>query len=80
MNKELLEKYCKNACTEEELSSVLEWFEESARTPEGKALLFKIWEELPDEEGNLKINFDFILDRIHHKVNLTQSKKLLRES
>ena len=27
MNKELLEKYCSNCCTEEELSSVLEWFE-----------------------------------------------------
>jgi ferric-dicitrate binding protein FerR (iron transport regulator) len=80
MNKELLEKYCSNCCTEEELSSVLEWFEESARTPEGKALLFKIWEELPDEESNFKINFDFILDKIHHKVNLGQSKKLLEEA
>jgi transmembrane sensor len=80
MNKELLEKYCSNCCTEEELSSVLEWFEESTRTPEGKALLFKIWEELPDEESNFKINFDFILDKIHHKVNLGQSKKLLEEA
>ena len=80
MNKELLEKYCTNSCTEEELSSVLEWFEGSARTPEGKALLFKIWEELPNEESNIQINFDFILDKIHHKVNLGQSKKLLEEA
>ena len=50
MNKELLQKYCSNSCTEEELSSVLVWFEKSARTSEGKSLLFKIWEELPDEE------------------------------
>ena len=80
MNKELIEKYCKNACTEEELSSVLEWLEKSARTPEGKALLFKIWEELPDEDNNIKMNFDLILDKIHHKVNLDQSKKLLEEA
>jgi transmembrane sensor len=80
MNKELLEKYCKNACTEEELSSVLEWFEGSAGTPEGKALLFKIWEELPDDDGNLEVNFDLLLDRIHHEVNLTQSKKLTYET
>jgi ferric-dicitrate binding protein FerR (iron transport regulator) len=80
MNKELLEKYCNNACMAEELSSVLEWFEGSVRTPEGKALLFKIWEELPDEESDLKINFDFILDKIHHKVNMAQSKKLLEEA
>jgi transmembrane sensor len=80
MNKELLEKYCSNCCTDEELSSVLEWFEESARTHEGKSLLFKIWEELPDEESNLQIDFDFILDKIHHEVNLAQSKELLEEA
>jgi transmembrane sensor len=78
MNKELLEKYCNNACTHDELSSVLEWFVESARTSGGKDLLFKIWEELPDEDNNLGINFDFILDKIHHKLNLTHSKELLK--
>lgn len=80
MNKELLEKYCKNTCTGEELSSVLEWFGVSAGTPEGKTLLFKIWEEMPDEESNLQITFDSILDKIHHKVNLAQSKKLLNKA
>jgi transmembrane sensor len=80
MNKELLEKYCNNCCSEEELSTVLSWFEESARTAEGKSLLFKIWEELPVEESKHKTDFDFLLDRIHHKINLTQSKKLLEIS
>jgi ferric-dicitrate binding protein FerR (iron transport regulator) len=80
MNKELLKKYCSNCCTEEELSSVLAWFEESARTSGGKSLLFKIWEDLPDEDCNLKINFDLLLDRIHHEVNLAQSKKLLEKA
>jgi len=80
MNIELIEKYCKNTCTGEELRSVLEWFEKSARTPEGKALLLKIWEELPDDDNNIKMNFDLILDKIHHKVNLDQSKKLLEEA
>lgn len=80
MNKELIEKYCSNCCTEEELSSVLAWFEESAKTSEGKSLLYKIWEEVPDEDSNLDLNFDLLLDRIHHEVNLTQSKKLLQIS
>jgi ferric-dicitrate binding protein FerR (iron transport regulator) len=80
MNKKLLQKYCSNCCTDEELSFVLTWFEESARTTEGKALLFKIWDELPDEDSNLKVDFDLLLDRIHHEVNLTQSKKLLQIS
>lgn len=77
MNKELLEKYCSNCCTKEELNSVLVWFKESAGTSEGKSLLFKIWEELPYEDINLKTDFDFLLDRIHHEVNLSESNKLL---
>jgi ferric-dicitrate binding protein FerR (iron transport regulator) len=80
MNKELLEKYCNNTCTDEELSSVLEWFVGSVRTPGGKDLLLKIWEELPDEENNLGINFDSILDKIHHKLNLTHSKEILEKA
>lgn len=80
MNKELLNKYCKNTCSEEELGSVLEWFEGSAGTSEGKVLLLKVWEELSEEEGNLHINFDLILDKIHHEVNLSEAKRLLAES
>lgn len=80
MNKELLEKYCRDTCTEEELSFVLEWFEASSETPAGKALLSEIWEELADEDVNLQIDFDSILDKIHHKVNMSQSKKLLEEA
>ncbi len=80
MTKELLEKYCNNTCTGEELSSVLEWFEGTARTSEGKALLFKIWEDQPDEMMNLKLDFDIVLDKIHHEVNLLQSKKLLEKA
>jgi transmembrane sensor len=80
MDKELLEKYFKNACTEEELNSVLEWFEWSARSPEGKALLSKIWEEMHAEESGQKADFDLILDKIHHKINLKQSEELLEKS
>ena len=79
MDKELIEKYCCNSCTEEELKSVLEWFKESAGTSEGKSLLLKVWEGFPDKSDNLKVNFDLLLDRIHHKVNLEQSKKFLDE-
>lgn len=80
MNKELLGKYCNNQCSEEELISVLEWFKGPVRSSEGKELLFKIWEELTDEEEDIKINFDLILDKLHHKVNLAQSKEFLEKS
>ena len=80
MERKLLEKYCNNSCTEEELNVVLNWFEESAGTPEGKRHLFEIWEELVDKEENIKVNFDLLLDKIHHEVNLSQSKKLLQQA
>jgi transmembrane sensor len=78
MNKELLKKYCNNTCTEEELSSVLEWFDGPSGTSEGKSLLFKVWDELPDDNNNPETNFDILLDKIHHEVNLSQSELLLQ--
>ena len=80
MNKELLEKYCKNACTGEELSSVLVWLEESARTSEGKSILYEIWEELADDDSDDTTNFDLLLGKIHHEINLTNSKELLQKA
>jgi transmembrane sensor len=78
MNKELLGKYCDNRCTKEELPLVLAWFQESAGTSEGKALLFRFWEELQTGEEESSINFKLLLDRIHHEINLNRSKELLR--
>jgi hypothetical protein len=74
MNKGLLRKYCNNSCTNEELETVLEWFKESADKPEGKTLLLGIWEEQEIEEINPDVNFDLIIDRIHHKINLKLEK------
>jgi transmembrane sensor len=80
MNKELLEKYFSNCCTEEELDSVLVWFKESARTAEGKSQLFKLWEDLSDEDVIDENNYNQLLGRIHHEINLSQSKSLLEEA
>jgi len=80
MNKELIEKYCKNTCTGEELGFVLDWFKKTAGTSEGKALLSEIWEELPEEDDNIKTDFDLILNKIHHEVNINQSKKILEKT
>ncbi len=77
MNKGLLDKYCNNTCTDRELLTVLDWFRESSMTGEGKSMLFKVWEELHEDDVSPEINFDLILDSIHHKVNLNQSKTTL---
>jgi ferric-dicitrate binding protein FerR (iron transport regulator) len=80
MNIELLEKYCKNKFTTEELTSILEWLELSSTSLEGEELFFKLWEDLPNEDACLNIDFDGLLDKIHHKVNLDQSKMLLEQA
>jgi transmembrane sensor len=77
MNRELLEKYCNDRCTQEELLSVLEWFKKTAGTSESKSLLFNKWEELPEEDNSGRINYDRLLDSIHHEINLSRAKKLL---
>ena len=79
MNKELIEKYFKNKCSKVELITVLEWFENTAWTTNGKSFLFNAWEEMADEEEKQTTDFDHILHRIHHQVNLNKTEDLLNE-
>jgi ferric-dicitrate binding protein FerR (iron transport regulator) len=68
MKAELLNKYFNNSCTEAELKSVLNWFEESAGTPEGKLELHRLWESISPEDENVLINYDLLLERIHNRI------------
>jgi len=74
MNRELLSKYFSNRCTEEELRTIIDWFASDADTAEGRNLLHDFWEEILTDEKELPADYDGILDRIHHKVNLTHSE------
>ncbi|NLI24012.1 MAG: FecR family protein [Bacteroidales bacterium] len=76
MNIELLRKYFSNRCTQEELQTLLEWFTSGAETTEGRNLLYTYWEEIQADEEELPANYEGILDRIHHKVNLIHTKTL----
>jgi len=80
MNIELLEKYCFDRCNEEELHAVLQWFENTAGTPEGKALLHKLWDEIPDADDTHAADFGSLLNKIHHEVNMRQAGKLMQLS
>jgi len=76
MDKRLLEKYFRNECNEQELDLVLSWFTDSADSADGKAILYRIWEELPEDGIDNKVDFDSILNRIHHEVNVHRTKQL----
>jgi len=80
MNKELIRKYLDNRCNTEEMDQVVAWFSEKADPEGGKELLNGIWEGLSDDPGECQADFDSILNKIHHKVNLYQAEKLMAVS
>jgi transmembrane sensor len=75
MDKEILRKYLTDCCSEEELSSFIEALNKDPEKDELKKELFFLWEGLPDKDFGNKPDFEFILDRIHHQINLSGSPK-----
>jgi ferric-dicitrate binding protein FerR (iron transport regulator) len=76
MDKEILRKYLTNCCSEDELSSIIEGFEKDPEKDELKKELFLLWEELPDKDFSNKPDFELILDRIHHHINLSEAQNM----
>lgn len=76
MEKEILKKYLTNCCSEEEFFSFIEAFKKDPEKDELKKELFLLWEELPDKDLDNKPDFELILDRIHHQINLSESQKM----
>ena len=79
MNNELIIKYFRNNCSEEELIAVLAWFEKLAETTDGKSILFNTWEEMADDEKQTP-DLENILHQIHHQVNLKKTEGILSDS
>ena len=77
MDKKLLEKYLNNNCSIEELNIIMSWFRDSVHTAEGKAILYRIWDELPENKLDIKADFDTLLCKIHHEINLKKSRELI---
>ena len=80
MDKKLVENYLNNQCSNGELDIVLDWFSKSAHTADGEALLYNIWENLSKQEMGVRPDFDIILSKIHHEINLRQTKTFIEES
>lgn len=78
MNKELLEKYLSNNCNEQELTLILTWFKDNGGTTECKELLQQIWEGNSDKASGDDVEYESLLHKIHHQINLMHSKELLQ--
>lgn len=80
MDKKLLEKYLNNNCSEEELEIVLNWLINSGSLNECTNLLYSLWNEIHEEDAGSAADFEKILHKIHHEINVRDSKSLMEEA
>ncbi len=78
MIKENLIKYLNNACSEKEFEEIVQWIQENSLTRGSRGRAFEDWKAfIPDPEKKDEKKYQAILDKIHHEINLNQSKKHL---
>jgi len=75
MNIELLKKYFNNNCSPEEVDIVVEWFKTNAGDSKGRSVLKQLWNEMEEDEVN-DVDFDQLLDKIHHKINIQNTQNI----
>ena len=76
MNKELFTRFINNKCTPEEIDRVVKWLQNEAGTIDGKAILRQIWNDFPKADIPSTIDYERILDSIHHDISLSRSDKI----
>jgi len=75
MREELLIKFLNNRCTEKEVDEVLNWFKSEASSLKGKKVIENDWNLYSEEEDfSLIKDYDALLDKIHHKINIETIK------
>ncbi len=78
MNKELLNKYLNNNCTEQEFDDVVRWINENALDEESRAMNFELWNtiEEPKEKNNTEL-YNKLFDKIRQKIQPERSGKII---
>ncbi len=74
MNIDLLKKYFSNNCSADEVEEIVLWFKNNAGGVNGRTILKRLWDEIEESEVK-KVNFENLLDKIHHRINIENSKK-----
>lgn len=81
MTKELLEKFLNNSCTDGEVDEVIKWISTKALNNDSKNLGFQDWKSYEEDENVTdKENFRSLLDEIHHKIDIDNSKQRMLDS
>ena len=76
MNKELFTRFINNECTTEDIDRVVKWLQNGAGTIDGKAIIRQIWNDFPQTNIPHSIDYERILDSVHHDISLSRSDKI----
>ncbi|WP_423126964.1 FecR family protein [Gaoshiqia sp. Z1-71] len=75
MKKELLIKYLKNNCTNDEFDEIVGWIETEALKKDAKSWSFDQWTKFkPDLKKKDECKFNALLYKIHYEINLKYRK------
>ncbi len=80
INIELIKKYFKHKCTEEEKEKVKSWFDEPSLEKKLKYMLRDQWEEIDPDTQKIDVDSGRILDIIHHKLHKKEWKVIYTQS
>ncbi len=73
MNKEILTKYLKNSCSDDDFEQLATWLKKEAWKKEGMNWSLDHWKMVePDMKKKDEKKYRVLLDQIHHKINLTE--------
>ena len=74
MTKETFIKYLQDKCTEQEFEKFLLWIREESSESSEIGMIQEIWDEFEPEAGPVeKIKYARLLDKIHHRINITSN-------
>ena len=71
-----IKDYFEGDFSEEKKEQIASWFEDPEYRFKFEHGLKEVWKETEPDKVTSRIGLDVILDRIHHKINFLQPKKL----
>lgn len=77
MTEELLKRYLSNQCSPEEVEKVLFWLGDISESHIKKRILKDIWESSDETQNKTETDFNRLLDKIHHKINIQSTNRKL---
>jgi len=76
MKKELFAKFLQNKCSVDEIDEIVKWFRYDADKLSAHLMIKEFWNKYtPNKETFKEVEFDRILDKLHHKININESEK-----